>query len=340
MCGIHDHNGSPIDHHHHGSDHAGSDQVGSDYTGSDHSGHRSERQIFRPRTRFQPAPRRALRSRRAFLGDFGKGTVALAVFTPLLAACSSDDSSSASEGDGSTVSDSDEPGTTEAQDSTEAGGGAEESAAEQTDETSNGTSDESTESLRWARANLGFVSAYVLARGNSAAIVDTGSAGSAEAIGETLKSLGLSYGDVEHLILTHKHGDHIGSIGEVMAEASSATVYAGEADLDSISAEDIVPLLGGEEIFGLRTVATPGHTLGHMAVLDETTGLLVAGDAVFTEGGGVVEGPEQFFSDIPQSRQSIRDLAALSFNTLLVGHGDPIEAGADTAVAELAASLP
>jgi hypothetical protein len=37
--------------------------------------------------------------------------------------------------------------------------------------------------LAWSRVNLGFVSAYVLVRGNEAAVVDTGVGGSAEAIG-------------------------------------------------------------------------------------------------------------------------------------------------------------
>ena len=86
-------------------------------------------------------------------------------------------------------------------------------------------------------------------------------------------------------------------------------------------------------------LATPGHTAGHIAVIDHQAGLLVAGDAIFTEAGAAIEGPERFFADVPRSRDSIRSLAALSFNTLLVGHGDPIEVGADQAVAALAASL-
>jgi len=199
--------------------------------------------------------------------------------------------------------------------------------------------DETNESpLVWARANLGFVSAFVLARGNTAAIVDTGVAGSADAIGQTLGTLGLNYSDVAHVILTHNHGDHAGSIGEVLAQAINATAYAGEADLGSIPG-DISGLVGGEDIFGFEMLPTPGHTAGHMAVIDHLAGVLVAGDAIFTEDGGVVEGPARFFADVPESRESIRAMAAQTFNTLLVGHGEPIEQGADTAVAALAASL-
>ena len=205
-------------------------------------------------------------------------------------------------------------------------------------DTDTSSADGVTEPLTWARANLGFVSAYVLARGNTAAIVDTGVAGSASAIGQTLSTLGLNYSDVAHVILTHNHADHAGSISEVLAEAVNATAYAGEADLGGIPG-DISGLVGGEDIFGFEMLPTPGHTAGHMAVIDHQAGLLVAGDAIFTEEGGVVEGPERFFSDVPQSRESIKAMAALTFNTLLVGHGEPIEDAADTAVAALAATL-
>jgi len=210
--------------------------------------------------------------------------------------------------------------------------------ASTTDAMAGGEPSVSESELVWARANLGFVSAYVLARGNTAAIVDTGTAGSAAAIGATLTTLGLNYSDVAHVILTHNHADHAGSIEEVVAQAINATTYAGEADLGPLPVS-VSGLVGGEDVFGFEMLPTPGHTPGHMAVIDHQAGLLVAGDAIFTEGGGVVEGPERFFDDIAQSRDSIQTMAALTFNTLLVGHGDPITERADSAVAALAASF-
>ncbi len=308
MCGVHDANGTPIGHHH--------------------------GPIFRPRAKAT--------SRRVFLGEFGRNTLALAVLTPLVAACGGD-----GDGDGDAGSNTDSGS---GAGSGGAGGAttttdAEPGETSTTDGGQDGAAPGAAEELQWGRANLGFVSAYVLARGNSAAVVDTGSAGSADAIGETLQTMGLTYDDVDHVILTHKHDDHIGALTEVLARAGAAAVYAGEADLRGIgtsaTGEDgIVGLVGGEDVFGFEIVATPGHTVGHMSVIDHDAGLLVAGDAIFTADGGVVEGPEQFFDNVPQSRQTIKALADLSFNTLLVGHGDPIEQGADTAVADLAASLP
>ncbi len=278
-----------------------------------------------------PQPMRRARSRRQFLGSFGKGSLAMAVLTPaVLAACSSDASDDTAAG---TTAGSDDPTTTasSSSDSAETTAG-----EETTDET---TADAGDDALRWARAELGFVSAYVLARGNTAAIYDTGVDGSADAIGQSLSDLGLTYNDVAHVVLSHHHGDHAGSIQEVMNRSVNATVYAGEADISSINFDTITSVTGGEDVFGFEMVATPGHTAGHMAVIDNDAGLLLAGDAIFTDGGAAIEGPERFFEDVPLSRESIQTMGALSYNTLLVGHGDPIEGGASDVVAALAASF-
>ena len=322
MCGNHDIAGRPLDHHHddsqHGHLHPGGATV---LTGR-----------LRPRLQL-PQPLLRPRSRRAFLGDFGKGTMALAVFTPLVAACGGGDDDTAA-----TTGASEDASGAEGDAPAADGSSTTEAAAQ--DNADAGTDTEAADGeLRWAQANLGFVSAYVLARGNSATIVDTGTSGSADAIGESMGALGLTYDDVDHVILTHKHGDHAGSIGEVLSRASSAAVYAGEADLSEIDADSIVPLTGGEDVSGFEILATPGHTAGHVAVIDHTVGLLVAGDAIFTDGDEVIEGPERFFEDIPQSQETIRTLASLSYNVLLPGHGPPLETGADAAVAKLAASL-
>ena len=44
--------------------------------------------------------------------------------------------------------------------------------------------------LAWSRVDLGFVAAYVLVRGREAAVVDTGVAGSVDAIGAVLERPG------------------------------------------------------------------------------------------------------------------------------------------------------
>src|SRR4029078_2874325 len=192
--------------------------------------------------------------------------------------------------------------------------------------------------VTWQRANLGFVSAYVLARAGEAAIVDTGLPGSEGTIHEALMAAGLDWKDVGHVILTHRHGDHVGSVDAILAAASGATAYAGEDDPSRItSTRPLTSFKDADTVFGLRIVSTPGHTIGHVSVLDEAGGILVAGDALSTRGGEGGDSNPQFTDDMDQALASIRKLGSLTFETLLVGHGDPILEGASARVAAFAA---
>jgi glyoxylase-like metal-dependent hydrolase (beta-lactamase superfamily II) len=194
--------------------------------------------------------------------------------------------------------------------------------------------------LSWRRANLGFVSAYVLVRAGEAAIVDTGVAGSADAIGEALTAAGLDWSAVAHLILTHKHADHAGSAAAVLERAAGAKGYAGAEDIAAISVpRPLTAVADGDRVFDLQIVTAPGHTAGSICVFDAAAGILVAGDALRTEAGRPIGPSAQFSADMARARGSVAKLAKLQFETLLVGHGDPLDAGADAAVAELAAQL-
>lgn len=194
--------------------------------------------------------------------------------------------------------------------------------------------------MTYRRVNLGFVSAYILVRGDVAAIVDTGVAGSEPDIEAGLASAGLGWGDVKHLILTHRHADHVGSVEAVLAGAGSAATYAGEGEIAQIpSPQPIFAVGDGDEVFGLQIINTPGHTDGHISVLDPVGGVLVAGDALNGADGGVIGANPQFSSDMTIADESVKKLAALSFDTILFGHGEPVEGGAQLLMEELAAGL-
>ena len=190
--------------------------------------------------------------------------------------------------------------------------------------------------LTWTRVNLGFVSAYVLVRGGEAAIVDTGVAGSEVAIEAALTGVGLGWGSVGHVILTHKHGDHAGSASAVLTAASTAAGYIGTADLAAVQTPRALnPVDDGDTVFGLRVVGTPGHTAGHVAVLDEAAGVLVVGDALRTSGGTLMGSSPQNTEDATAAAATVVKLGALTFETLLVGHGEPILTGASAQVKAL-----
>ena len=193
---------------------------------------------------------------------------------------------------------------------------------------------------RFERVNLGFVSAYIVARGSEAAIVDTGVAGSEGDIEAALGEVGLGWDQVGHVILTHRHPDHQGSAPAVLEAASGATGYAGEADLDSITApRPLTAVVDGDRVFGLDVVGTPGHTAGHVCLLDPVAGVLVAGDALVGAEGGVAAPDPQFSSDHDEALRSVEKLAGLAYEQILFGHGDPVTTRGSALVAELAAGL-
>lgn len=263
-------------------------------------------------------------SRRLFLSDFGKGTIAVAILGTGLAACSSDSTESQSSSDTGTETDSDQA----AASSTTAADNSGESVEEELD------------LLRWERVNLGFVSAYVLARRNEIAIVDTGSGGSNDQIEAALSVLEVGWADVNHVIVTHAHGDHVGGLDEVLTAASAATGYAGVGDIEGLTApRDLVPVSDGDEVFGLNVIGTPGHTPGHISVFDPASGLLVAGDAMVVNDGRLAGPSSQFSSDIDLANASVKTLSEDTVETILVGHGDPITSDADQQLSDLAASL-
>lgn len=193
----------------------------------------------------------------------------------------------------------------------------------------------------WHRVNLDFVSAYILYRGGEAVIVDTGVDGSATSIGSALDEIDLAWGDVSGLIVTHRHPDHQGSVRGVLAETAAETPwYAGAGDIGEITAPYGGTSVGdGDSVNDLQIIETPGHTPGHIAVLDPISGILVSGDALNGENGGVVGANPAFSEDMDVANASVIKLAGFDYEVALFGHGEPLIGDATAAVGELAASL-
>lgn len=190
------------------------------------------------------------------------------------------------------------------------------------------------------RVNLGFVNAYVLVRGKEAAVVDTGTPNNAPKIADVVRSAGLGWDAVHHVILTHFHPDHIGSVGEVLDTAAKATAYAGAADIPQIKSPRPLKAVGdNDEVFGLRMIATPGHTPGHICVFDPAGSLLILGDAMNNVGKELTGPNPKYTADMAQAQQSVKKLAKLKFDRAVFGHGEPIDKGASQAIAKLAGTL-
>ena len=263
-------------------------------------------------------------TRRAFIRTIGKGSAAVALVG--VTACTTDESTPTTRAVATTAP---EATTTTISATTS-------SSSSPTTE----TSEPGLMSEEWRRVNLGFVSAYVFVRGGEAALVDTGTSGSTSDIGATLSGLGVGWSDLSTVLLTHHHGDHVGSLPDIMDAAPDAVAYAGGEDIPNItSPRPITPVADGDTVFGLQIVATPGHTPGHISILYPGLPALIAGDAIVGENGGVAGPPEQFTADPATANESIVKLAGLEFDAIYFGHGEPVTNGGSAFVAELAASL-
>ena len=192
--------------------------------------------------------------------------------------------------------------------------------------------------MTWSRVDFSYVSAYVLVRGGQAALVDTG-IGNVDRLGAVLNAAGSGWDEVRDVVITHAHPDHCGNLAEVADRAANARLHAGGADIPGILRapmsltktsppikDRVQAVEDGADVFGLRVVATPGHTPGHIAVFDADSAVLVAGDALTTTFDGILSGPlPEFTQDQQAGADSVRKLAALEPRVILVGHGPPME---------------
>lgn len=194
----------------------------------------------------------------------------------------------------------------------------------------------------WARVNMGFVSAYILYRDGEAALIDTGQSGAGRDIEAALGFIGLGWEAIGNVIVTHRHPDHAGSLLEVATAAPNAAIYAGAGDLDAIGDLPSGPPMAvgdGDTIFDLAVIETPGHTPGHICVLDPNAGILVAGDALNTSDGSLKSSDPRFTADQVAADTSIAKLAGFEYEVILPGHGEPILGRGSAEVTALADEL-
>lgn len=190
-------------------------------------------------------------------------------------------------------------------------------------------------------SNLGFlpVSTTVLIRGQRIIVVDPGNhhVGFYGSLGLALKRFHLTPADVDLVIGTHSHHDHLASLwlfaGKEVVLGAGEVDYArqvyGAAETDArlsrMAGVAEVPI-GGELAIcdGVSVVSTPGHTPGHVSVLVETASdrVVVAGDTVMTRA----EYEERRFShwyspnELTQLNASLDRLQAWRPTLVLPGH--------------------
>jgi glyoxylase-like metal-dependent hydrolase (beta-lactamase superfamily II) len=187
----------------------------------------------------------------------------------------------------------------------------------------------------------GFVNAYLVREDDGFTLVDTTLKGGA---GELIAAAKLAGGDIKRIVLTHGHGDHVGSLDalkdalgvEVFMPELDARIHSGEpydgklrGSWPKLTTRPDVRLSAGDRIGSLETVASPGHTPGHVSFLDTRDRTLIAGDAFSTLGGlATPDKPKWRFPlvwygtcDRAQAGESARALRALEPSRIAAGHG-------------------
>jgi glyoxylase-like metal-dependent hydrolase (beta-lactamase superfamily II) len=189
--------------------------------------------------------------------------------------------------------------------------------------------------------------------GESVTIVDTGVPDSEDAILAAVEELGRSRAEVGDIVITHADGDHVGSLA-ALVERTGATVWAGTHEADVIEGQapgrtgnvkesgsvdrrfepgEPLPLNGG-----IESVATHGHTAGHVSLFLPAERVLIAGDALNNREGLTGSAPEHT-ADADQAREAVSTLAALRPESIVFGHGPSIVGGAAQQLEELDRSL-
>ena len=154
--------------------------------------------------------------------------------------------------------------------------------------------------------------------GDRLIVVDTSSKYLRPALKNSFRELGVFMKDVDTVILTHSHSDHIENLD--LFPNAKVYLHAGGEEVPfkhEIVTEDI------EIAEGVKLVHTPGHTPDSMSVFVKADrNYAVAGDAVPLEDNIRKKVPPRLNYDPDLAMQSIKSIVRFA-DVIVPGHGFP-----------------
>lgn len=186
----------------------------------------------------------------------------------------------------------------------------------------------------------------MLIRGQKNYLVDSGADAAAvqEALVPALERMGLRVSDVDWLLNTHCHGDHIGGHATLKKNGKlKVAAYKGSVpklknpslygalirekypevspppnrSLEGVETE--LPMEEGEFLDGrLELIHTPGHDDDAVCWFDRETGTLISGDSI-QANGSITQGIA-FYQDLQAYRETIRKLQKRYIEHLVAAH--------------------
>jgi glyoxylase-like metal-dependent hydrolase (beta-lactamase superfamily II) len=195
------------------------------------------------------------------------------------------------------------------------------------------------------------VNAYLVREDDGLTLIDTMLGGSADRI---IASAEEARAPIVRIVLTHAHGDHVGSLDalkerlpevEVIISTRDARLLRKDLTLDPGEPQDKLrggypgaetrpdrTVETGERVGSLEVIATPGHTPGHISLLDVRERTIYCGDVYSTLGGVATSAkPNPLFPlalftwHRPTELESARTLRDLEPARLAPGHGKVLE---------------
>lgn len=132
------------------------------------------------------------------------------------------------------------------------------------------------------------------------------------------------------IVLTHHHPDHVGGAAffarelglPIWAHAATAALLPELAIARRLEDGEVLALAGATPQ-RWRALHTPGHAPGHLCLLDEEGGALIAGDMVASAGTILIAPGE---GDMAEYLRQLDRLAGLGARVALPAHGEPIDA--------------